>query len=106
MALMSARKVEPARHPLDAVVHLPGATAPTLQATLAAALADGTSTLSNVPLVDDTRCLIDALRSLAVPVDRGAMRLGTWQALYLVEHRDAPHQRNVVLHYVGTMDQT
>lgn len=40
--------------------------------------------------------------SLAVPVDRGAMRLGTWQAVYLIEHRDAPHRRNVVLHYAGT----
>ena len=39
--------------------------------------------------------------SLHIPVRDGALALGTWQALYLVEHRDAPHRRNVVLHYVG-----
>ena len=39
--------------------------------------------------------------SLSVPVTAGAMALGTWQALYLIEHRDAPHTREVVLHYVG-----
>ena len=39
--------------------------------------------------------------SLSVPVSAGRMLLGTWQALYLIEHRDAPHTREVVLHYVG-----
>ena len=39
--------------------------------------------------------------SLSVPVTAGRMALGTWQALYLIEHRDAPHSREVVLHYVG-----
>jgi secondary thiamine-phosphate synthase enzyme len=39
--------------------------------------------------------------SLSVPVAAGRMLLGTWQALYLIEHRDAPHSREVVLHYVG-----
>jgi len=39
--------------------------------------------------------------SLSVPVSAGRMVLGTWQALYLIEHRDAPHSREVVLHYVG-----
>jgi thiamine phosphate synthase YjbQ (UPF0047 family) len=28
--------------------------------------------------------------------------LGTWQAIYLIEHRDAPHAREVALHYLGT----
>ena len=37
-----------------------------------------------------------------VPVDSGRMLLGTWQAIYLVEHRDAPHSRSVILHYCGT----
>jgi secondary thiamine-phosphate synthase enzyme len=36
--------------------------------------------------------------SLSVPVSGGAMLLGTWQGLYLFEHRDAPHRREVVLH--------
>jgi secondary thiamine-phosphate synthase enzyme len=40
--------------------------------------------------------------SLGVPVAAGRAVLGTWQAIYLVEHRDAPHTREVVLHYVGT----
>ncbi|MGI9422537.1 MAG: secondary thiamine-phosphate synthase enzyme YjbQ, partial [Hyphomicrobiaceae bacterium] len=40
--------------------------------------------------------------SLQVPVDGGRMLLGTWQALYLIEHRDRPHRRSVVLHYNGT----
>ena len=39
--------------------------------------------------------------SLSVPVTAGRMALGTWQALYLIEHRDRPHSREVVLHYVG-----
>lgn len=40
--------------------------------------------------------------SLAVPVLGGRLALGTWQAIYLVEHRDRPHQRQMVLHYCGT----
>lgn len=40
--------------------------------------------------------------SVSVPVKSGRLLLGSWQALYLVEHRDQPHQREVILHYVGT----
>jgi len=36
--------------------------------------------------------------SLSVPVTDGEMVLGTWQGLYLFEHRDAPHRREVVFH--------
>ena len=36
--------------------------------------------------------------SLSVPVIDGALMLGRWQGLYLVEHRDAPHRREIVLH--------
>jgi secondary thiamine-phosphate synthase enzyme len=39
--------------------------------------------------------------SLSVPVSDGRMLLGTWQALYLIEHRDRPHAREVVLHFAG-----
>ena len=39
--------------------------------------------------------------SLQVPVARGRMLLGTWQGIYLVEHRDRPHWREVVLHLSG-----
>ncbi|WP_417742234.1 secondary thiamine-phosphate synthase enzyme YjbQ [Salipiger sp.] len=36
--------------------------------------------------------------SLSVPVSNGRMTLGTWQGIYLFEHRDAPHRREVVAH--------
>jgi len=39
--------------------------------------------------------------SLHVPVLRGALALGTWQAIYLVEHRAHPHRREVVLQFIG-----
>lgn len=40
--------------------------------------------------------------SLHVPVIDGALVLGTWQGIYLVEHRRAPHAREVVLQYIGS----
>jgi secondary thiamine-phosphate synthase enzyme len=39
--------------------------------------------------------------SLGVPVAKGRMMLGTWQGLYLFEHRRAPHRREIVLHLAG-----
>ena len=39
--------------------------------------------------------------SLHVPVLSGEMALGTWQAIYLIEHRRRPHRREVVLQFVG-----
>lgn len=36
--------------------------------------------------------------SIGVPVSGGGLVLGTWQGLYLFEHRDAPHRREIVLH--------
>ena len=41
--------------------------------------------------------------SLGVPVAGGEAVLGTWQAIYLVEHRDRLHTREIALHYVGTL---
>jgi secondary thiamine-phosphate synthase enzyme len=38
---------------------------------------------------------------LAIPLEKGRLALGTWQGIYLVEHRRAPHQREVVLHLQG-----
>jgi secondary thiamine-phosphate synthase enzyme len=35
---------------------------------------------------------------VVVPVEDGRLALGTWQGIYLFEHRDAPHRREVVLH--------
>ena len=39
--------------------------------------------------------------SLSIPVAKGAPALGVWQAIYLFEHRDAPHQRDLLLHVIG-----
>lgn len=36
--------------------------------------------------------------SLSIPVTNGQLALGTWQGLYLFEHRDRPHRREIVLH--------
>ncbi len=38
---------------------------------------------------------------LAVPVQAGRMALGTWQGIYLFEHRTSPHRRQVLLHLLG-----
>ena len=39
--------------------------------------------------------------SLHIPVLKGKLALGTWQAIYLIEHRARPHRREVVLQFVG-----
>lgn len=39
--------------------------------------------------------------SLSIPIAGGAPLLGTWQGIYLFEHRRAPHRREVVLHLIG-----
>jgi thiamine phosphate synthase YjbQ (UPF0047 family) len=36
-----------------------------------------------------------------IPLAEGALMLGTWQAIYLFEHRVRPHRREVVLHLLG-----
>jgi secondary thiamine-phosphate synthase enzyme len=36
--------------------------------------------------------------SIGIPVGNGRLMLGTWQGIYLFEHRDRPHRRDVVLH--------
>jgi secondary thiamine-phosphate synthase enzyme len=38
---------------------------------------------------------------LAIPVADNRLALGTWQGIYLFEHRRAPHRRAVVLHLIG-----
>lgn len=40
--------------------------------------------------------------SLQVPVLNGELSLGTWQAIYLIEHRMRPHRREVVLQFIGS----
>lgn len=39
--------------------------------------------------------------TLVVPFIEGRLSLGTWQGLYLAEHRDAPHRREIVVNLVG-----
>lgn len=43
--------------------------------------------------------------SLQVPVLSGAMALGTWQGIYLIEHRARPHRREVVLQFMGAVGE-
>lgn len=40
--------------------------------------------------------------SLQVPVEDGDLALGTWQGIYVAEHRATPHRREVVLQFCGT----
>jgi secondary thiamine-phosphate synthase enzyme len=39
--------------------------------------------------------------SLAIPIVAGRLALGMWQGLYLVEHRDRPHRREIVVNLTG-----
>jgi thiamine phosphate synthase YjbQ (UPF0047 family) len=39
--------------------------------------------------------------NLSVPVSGGRMALGTWQGIYLWEHRTVPHTRHVAAHFIG-----
>jgi secondary thiamine-phosphate synthase enzyme len=39
--------------------------------------------------------------SESIPIVDGGLALGTWQAIYLVDHRTAPHTRRVVVHVSG-----
>jgi secondary thiamine-phosphate synthase enzyme len=41
--------------------------------------------------------------SLSIPVANGAMVLGTWQGIYLWEHRIRRHERDLALHFMGTL---
>jgi secondary thiamine-phosphate synthase enzyme len=39
--------------------------------------------------------------NLSIPLSKGRLALGTWQGIYLWEHRRAPHQRLVSIHCIG-----
>ena len=43
--------------------------------------------------------------SLHIPVRAGAPDIGTWQGIYVAEHRARPHRRQVALHYLGARRQ-
>jgi secondary thiamine-phosphate synthase enzyme len=38
---------------------------------------------------------------LAIPIMGGRLALGTWQGVYLFEHRRAPHRREIAMHLIG-----
>jgi secondary thiamine-phosphate synthase enzyme len=39
--------------------------------------------------------------NLSIPVSNGRMTLGTWQGIYVWEHRHSPHSRAITLHFIG-----
>jgi secondary thiamine-phosphate synthase enzyme len=39
--------------------------------------------------------------NLSIPLHNGRLTLGTWQGIYVWEHRRAPHSRQVALHFIG-----
>jgi secondary thiamine-phosphate synthase enzyme len=39
--------------------------------------------------------------SLSIPIAQGRLALGTWQGIYLFEHRRAPHRREILVHVLG-----
>jgi secondary thiamine-phosphate synthase enzyme len=41
--------------------------------------------------------------SLQIPVLKGELALGVWQAIYLIEHRARPHRREIVLQFIGAV---
>jgi secondary thiamine-phosphate synthase enzyme len=43
--------------------------------------------------------------SLQIPVAKSRLMLGTWQAIYLIEHRLRPHRREIVVQFVGATDR-
>ncbi|NNU16883.1 YjbQ family protein [Parvularcula sp. ZS-1/3] len=40
--------------------------------------------------------------TLSIPVREGRMQLGTWQGVYIAEHRSSSHSRKLSLHFLGT----
>jgi secondary thiamine-phosphate synthase enzyme len=82
---------------------------PDVQTDLAAALRllapDSGPWVHRVEGPDDMPAHIKAMLtgvSLHVPVHEGALVLGTWQGIYLVEHRARRHRRELMLHFVGS----
>jgi secondary thiamine-phosphate synthase enzyme len=82
---------------------------PDVQADLAAALdrlaPEQAPWIHDVEGPDDMPAHVKAMLngvSLHVPVTSGALALGTWQGIYLVEHRRRPHSREIVLQFVGS----
>ncbi|QAY94808.1 hypothetical protein CWB41_02850 [Methylovirgula ligni] len=65
---------------------------------------DGNLYVHNAEGPDDMPAHIRAALTqtqLSIPLHGGKLLLGTWQGVYLFEHRRAPHHREVVLHLIG-----
>jgi secondary thiamine-phosphate synthase enzyme len=62
-------------------------------------LADDTERPDDMPA--HVKSLLTGI-SLHVPVIGGALALGTWQGIYVAEHRARPHRREVVMQFVGS----
>jgi len=82
---------------------------PDVQSDLTAALdrlaPESTSWIHDVEGPDDMPAHVKAMLngvSLHVPVMDGKLALGTWQGIYLVEHRRRPHTREVVFQFTGS----
>lgn len=82
---------------------------PDVQSDLTAALdrlaPENTSWIHDVEGPDDMPAHVKAMLngvSLHVPVMDGKLALGTWQGIYLVEHRRRPHTREVVFQFTGS----
>ena len=39
--------------------------------------------------------------NITIPITNGELALGTWQGIYLWEHRTHPHRRRVTVHFIG-----
>ena len=72
---MATQRVEPVGHPLDAIVAVPGSKSIANRALICAALADGESTLHNLPDGDDTEAMLTCLELLGIGVARGSAAL-------------------------------
>jgi secondary thiamine-phosphate synthase enzyme len=80
----------------------------TVRADLLAALArlapEGAGYRHSAEGIDDMPAHIKTMLtsvSLSIPVFEGALALGTWQGIYLIEHRKRRSTRKIILHFVG-----
>jgi secondary thiamine-phosphate synthase enzyme len=77
-----------------------------LVASLARLAPEGADYQHNDEGLDDMPAHIKSMltaTSLSIPVTRRSLVLGTWQAVYVIEHRIRPHRREVALHFIGQM---
>ena len=76
-----------------------------LEAFFARLIRDGDSLFIHTAEGDDDmpahiRTALTAV-NLSIPVSGGQLALGTWQGIYLWEHRKRPHTRHITLHFIG-----